>query len=135
MTRTIWIVAALFGCYFLFHPDLQSTTERTQLIFSPQRKENDEFFVDNYFDPETKMNPGQGFLINLFQQQIDFLQYRNMCLAACRASLPEEQPSESSIHCRSDTLTPRWLDYIRNCELDIRKCEIKAMGCRGWIIA
>jgi hypothetical protein len=71
----------------------------------------------------------------ILSPQIDFLQYRNMCLAACRSSLAEENPSESSVHCRSDTLTPRWLEYIRGCELDPRKCEIRAMGCRGWILA
>jgi hypothetical protein len=91
------------------------------------RPVNDAGFVDG-------RRNGQAVLMSLFGQ-IDFLQYRNMCLAACRASLAEENPSESSIHCRSDTLTPRWLDYIHSCDRDPRQCEIKAMGCRGWILA
>mmetsp|Transcript_36341 Transcript_36341/g.75964 ORF Transcript_36341/g.75964 Transcript_36341/m.75964 type:complete len:129 (-) Transcript_36341:272-658(-) len=94
-----------------------------------------ESFVVYYPTPIMNLKRNTQLRDTMLSGQIDFLQYRNMCLVACRSSLAEENPSESSVHCRSDTLTPRWLEYIRSCELDPRKCEIRAMGCRGWILA
>ena len=121
-TKFLSAFAASFAiCYLLIQIDSSLHSERN-------RSELSQWML--YRDMSNK-----NLHTVMLSGQIDFLQYRNLCLAACRNSLPEENPSESSVHCRSDTLTPRWLDYIRKCEIDERKCQIKVMGCRGWILA
>ncbi len=124
------LLAAVISCSFLI---LSSLLYRSSRITSVSELEPSFVFVAPV--PTLKLKRNSQLRNIMLSSQIDFLQYRNMCLVACRSSLAEESPSESSIHCRADTLTPRWLDYIHNCELDSRKCEIQAMGCRGWILA
>jgi hypothetical protein len=93
--------------------------------------------IASQMDPNIRLQPvkdGSLARKTMLVGQMDFLEFRNMCLDACRKSLAEENPSESSVHCRADTLAPRWLSYIHDCDLDPRRCEIRLMGCRGWIL-
>jgi len=125
-----FIAAAAISCCFLVLLDISFYSYRTALSNLAMFREIPKIdLMKAHFRKQDRVRRV------MLSGQIDFLQYRSMCLAACRNSLPEENPSESSIHCRSDTLTARWLDYIHNCDLDERKCEIKVMGCRGWILA
>ncbi len=123
------VLATVMACSCLVLSGFLYTSKRTIQL--------SEFESPFVFVPIPSLNLKRNSQLRetMLSNQIDFLQYRNMCLAACRSSLAEENPSESSVHCRSDTLTPRWLEYIRHCDLDPRKCEIRAMGCRGWILA